>query len=242
MEAIDEYANSPYPKILDVGCGTGTILSHLLTKGYDVQGIDRSENMLAVAQHKLNKQGFHPLLLCQDMRYLELTSSYEVIYLFCDTLNYLVTEEDILQAFRSCYQHLDEGGLLVFDVHSMNYVENTLQGVSFADAAENVSYIWNTFAGQARGEVEQELTFFVEREEALYERFDEYHLQRTFPVEHYKAWLSESSFITLGVFADFSFHPPDEDSDRVFFVAKKLSNHKKKGYNKKTGNPSFYKR
>ncbi|MFB4164856.1 class I SAM-dependent methyltransferase [Alteribacillus sp. JSM 102045] len=210
------------PAILDVGCGTGTILNKLLKKGFKAAGNDLSEDMLAAAKYKLNSQGFDPLLFCQDMRKLDIPMKFDVILVLCDSLNYLTKEADVAEAFQSFYSHLNDDGFLIFDVHSLFYVENILHGFSFADTSEDVSYIWNAFSTEHKGEVEHELTLFIERENSIYERHDEFHVQKTFSVEEYKRLLKVSNFEVSGVYSDFSFSPPQDKSERIFFIAKKV--------------------
>ncbi|WP_240376543.1 class I SAM-dependent DNA methyltransferase [Bacillus piscicola] len=222
----------PFPKVLEAGCGTGTILELLLGKGFQVDGLDLSEEMLAAAEAKLNSKGLHPLLMCQDMRYFDIGTSYDVILVLCDSLNYLTTESDVEKAFLAFHRHLTAEGLLVFDVHSLHYIENILAGVTIADAADDISYIWKTFLTDMPGEVEHELTLFLERQGHTYERYDELHTQRTFSVSQYNVLLEKTGFTIQGVFADFTFTVPTNASERIFFVAKKLPKQTDTGYNK----------
>ncbi|SDI84899.1 class I SAM-dependent DNA methyltransferase [Alteribacillus bidgolensis] len=222
LQKVFDQEASTSPAILDVGCGTGTILSKLLKKGYIASGTDLSEEMLAAAKYKLNSEGFHPVLFCQDMRNLNIPESFDVILVLCDSLNYLTKETDVQSAFQSFYRHLNNNGLLIFDVHSLHYIEKVLHGVSFADTAEDVSFIWNAFPTENIGEVEHELTFFIERNDSLYERYDEYHRQRTFSINKYEYLLKTAQFEIKGIHSDFSFDLPQENSDRVFFIAKKV--------------------
>ncbi|WP_051302190.1 class I SAM-dependent DNA methyltransferase [Salibacterium aidingense] len=217
--------------LLDAGCGTGTLLELLLMEGYDAHGLDISEDMLAVAQQKVNEKGFYPNFYLQDMTNLQHTGQYDAILAFCDSLNYITTEDDIRAAFRSFYEHLYEGGLLVFDVHSIYYVEHILHDFSFADAADDVSYIWNTFPVRNKGEVEHELSFFIKEKEETYRRHDEIHRQRTLPVSHYTSFLKKAGFEVCGIFADFTFERPQHNSERLFFYAKKPVQRKEKEIN-----------
>ncbi|RSL31544.1 class I SAM-dependent methyltransferase [Salibacterium salarium] len=209
----------PSPVILDVGCGTGTILHLLLQNGYNAHGLDMSEEMLSAAREKTDV--YKPHLFHQDMRYIENVGYYDSIVVLCDSFNYLIAEDDVRTAFQSFYSHLKDGGTLIFDVHSLYYIENVLHDFSFADAADDVSYIWNSFPTSEKGEVEHELSFFIQQQAGHYERHDELHLQKAFPISLYQTFLQEAGFDIHGIYADFSFEAPKEDSERIFFVAKK---------------------
>ena len=110
--------------------------------------------------------------------------------------------------------------MFLFDVHSTHKIDHVFQSQTFADAAEDISLIWNAFPGEAANSVEHELTFFIRTENGLYERFDELHQQRTFPPDLYKKWLNEAGFIEA-VTADFTNDAPTNESERIFFKAKK---------------------
>ncbi|WP_017728430.1 class I SAM-dependent DNA methyltransferase [Halalkalibacterium ligniniphilum] len=207
--------------LLDLGCGTGQLLLPLLEAGYDVTGVDISANMLAVAKEKLLQAGYDPLLVQRDMRELSDLGSFDVITAFCDSLNYLQTENDVERTFSQVHEQLKAGGLFMFDVHSVSKVMKGFVGQTFADDGEEISYIWRSFHGEWDASVEHELSFFVKKEEGLYERFDELHVQRTYPIKQYIQWLKQAGFTVLNVTADFSKELPTEHSERIFFVAKK---------------------
>nr|WP_100398279.1 class I SAM-dependent methyltransferase [Bacillus sp. FJAT-44742] len=206
------------PHLLDVGCGTGTIMTDLIKKGYRIDGVDASEEMLAVANEKMPKdQGSR--LFCQDMRELEGLGVFDTVIVTCDSLNYLLTKKDVEKAFASFYSHLKTGGLLLFDVHSLSYMEDELAGFQFAESLENRSCIWNCYNGEDPYSVEHELTFFIKEEDGRYRRFDEFHYQRTFSQQEYEDMLRAQGFKNVRVTADFTDQPPGQGSDRLFFTA-----------------------
>src|SRR5699024_9620684 len=116
--------------ILDVGCGTGELLLRLLKEGAHVTGVDLSADMLAITRQKCESFGFKPMLLEQSMTELNLAGfdPFCIITLFCDSLNYLETEEDVQKTFQNIYNHLDQDGVLLFDVHSIFKMEEGFIG------------------------------------------------------------------------------------------------------------------
>lgn len=210
-------------RLLDIGCGTGELAVRFVQEGFDVTGIDLSDDMLAIAREKADEQKLSIPLYQQDMRELDGIGLFQTAVIFCDSLNYLETEDDVKKTFQSVYNHLEKDGLFLFDVHSTHKINHVFQSQTFADAGEDISFIWNAFPGEAANSVEHELTFFVRAENGVYERFDELHQQRTFPPDMYKKWLDEAGFTIEAVTADFTNDAPTSKSERIFFKVKKSS-------------------
>jgi len=206
-------------RLLDVGCGTGTLAILLSEMGFRVTGVDLSEEMLTIAMNKALAENQNIVFLQQDMRALDVGETFPVITAFCDVINYLETYEDVEQTFRSVCEHLDEGGLFLFDVHSIYKVDHLFQGASFSYAGEELSYIWDCFEGPYEHSVDHELSFFVQTDSDLYQRFDEVHHQRTFDQELYARALEKSGFKVLSIEGDFKEGIPDEHAERLFFTA-----------------------
>ncbi len=80
--------------VLDLGCGTGSLTELLDEEGYDMIGIDYSEEMLELAMEKKYDSGKDILYLCQDMREFELYGTVKAIVSICDSINYITEEED----------------------------------------------------------------------------------------------------------------------------------------------------
>ncbi|KKI88543.1 methyltransferase [Bacillus sp. SA1-12] len=222
---INKAISAYYPeanRLIDVGCGTGEIAIRLAKQQLNITGVDLSEDMLSVAQSKLAQNNVNILFLQQDMRDLAgFEEKFDVVTICCDSLNYLETEDDIQATFRAVNQLLGRGGLLLFDVHSLYKIHHIFAGATFADQDEDISFIWSSYAAEEPNSVEHDMTFFVKRNEG-YERFDEVHYQRTYPIETYTSWLEDASFEIIKVCGDFHFEtPPISTSERIFFVARK---------------------
>ncbi|MGG1114294.1 class I SAM-dependent methyltransferase [Halalkalibacterium halodurans] len=207
--------------LLDIGCGTGRLLKILSERGYACTGVDQSANMLVIAREALAQKGVQVPLFQQDMTEFYTGETYQVITIFCDSLNYVITEEGVVQTFQRVFDHLDQQGVFMFDVHSPTKLRNHFIGKTFADADEEISYIWQSFAGEAEQSVEHELTFFVRNETGSYDRYEELHIQRGYPIERYVDWLKEAGFSRIDITADFTNEAPTENSERIFFKAYK---------------------
>lgn len=209
-------------KILDLACGTGEITIKLAKLHYEVSGVDLSDEMLFVAQEKAREQQLMIPFYQQDMARLDGLGLFDCVTIFCDSLNYLQEEEDVLRTFQSVFKHLNDGGLFLFDVHSIYKMEAIFANQTFAVNDEIVSYIWNSFPGEEPYSVEHDLSFFVlDKITGQYNRFDEFHYQRTFLIERYEAWLAQAGFDVQEILYDFGKKQTEEKAERILFVAKK---------------------
>jgi SAM-dependent methyltransferase len=208
--------------LLDLACGTGELSVRFAKEGFSVTGVDLSADMLAVAQAKAQEEGLSIPFFEQDMANLEGHGEFDIIGIFCDSLNYLKSDDDVIHTFSSAYEHLKDEGLFLFDVHSVYKISQGFINQTFALADDDVSYIWNSFAGEETNSVEHELSFFVfDEQTGKYDRFDEVHYQRTYPVGQYSDWLENAGFEILEINADFEDSEPKDQSERIFFIARK---------------------
>ncbi|MFC0188108.1 class I SAM-dependent DNA methyltransferase [Fictibacillus aquaticus] len=209
-------------RVLDLGCGTGSFSIRLAKEGYAVTGVDLSSEMLMIAKVKAEKENVMLSLFEQDMRSLEGLGEFDAVTIFCDSLNYLLTEEDVLDAFHSARSHLKSGGLLFFDVHTIYKMQHIFLGNTFGSNEEHLSYIWQCYEGEWPDSVEHDLSFFV-RNGTMYDRFDELHIQRTFSADTFAELLKKAGFQLLETTADFIDGDILPESERQFFIARKTS-------------------
>jgi SAM-dependent methyltransferase len=208
--------------MLDLACGTGQLSIRFAKEGYDVTGVDLSSDMLAVAQAKSKEEGLLIPFFEQNMANLEGHGLFDIIGIFCDSLNYLQSDGEVADTFSNVFHHLKEEGLFFFDVHSIYKITHGFIDQTFAQAEDRLSYIWNSFPGELPNSVEHELSFFVlDEQSGKYDRFDELHYQRTYSVKQYQDWLEEAGFELLEVCADFENDAPKIESVRIFFIARK---------------------
>ncbi len=103
--------------VLDLGCGTGKMTRFLAKEGYDMIGVDVSQEMLGIAAEK-ESEGKPILYLNQDMREFELYGTVRAVVSVCDALNYLTEQEDLLSVFKLVNNYLDPGGIFIFDMNN----------------------------------------------------------------------------------------------------------------------------
>lgn len=200
-------------RVLDVGCGTGTLSLLLFDAGYDVIGLDLSEDMLVVASEKMKAHGVMIDFVHRDMRELEGLNGFDCVLIAVDSLNYLENEADVKMTLVGAHAALNDGGLLIFDVHTPHKITETFKDYLYVENDDELTYIWHVDQGAYPLSVVHELTIFSKNEEGNYRRTVEYHHQRTFEMSQYGAWLTEAGFEIVSI---------DGDEDKQLFVARKV--------------------
>jgi SAM-dependent methyltransferase len=116
MPALEKLVFSRVPsgsKMLDVCCGSGHVTKELVKRGYRVTGVDNSADLIALAQQLLPDANFSVQNICS----LVLPESYDAALSTFDSLNHILTLEDLQQAFRRVYDALRPGAIFVFDMN-----------------------------------------------------------------------------------------------------------------------------
>ncbi|SOC20740.1 methyltransferase family protein [Ureibacillus xyleni] len=217
---MEHAPSNDYPTLLDVGCGTGTLSLQFHEAGYNVTGIDLSEEMLAVANDRFQEVGVSIPLFAMSMDQLEGFSEIDVVTIPIDSINYLQEDREVVETLKRVHSTLREGGQLFFDVHSLYKMDEIFMDSPFTYDDGVITYIWFTEPAEYEHSVFHQMTFFVKDETSdLFERFDEEHFQRTYPIEQYIEWLTNIGFSKVIITADWQNTEPTEESERIFIRA-----------------------
>lgn len=169
--------------VVDLGCGTGTLTELMYAKGYDMIGVDESEAMLNIAMQKKEKSGSEILYLMQDMRELDLYSTVGTVFSVCDSINYILEEEELEAVFSLVQNYLFPGGILIFDFNTEYKYREVIGNTVIAENREDCSFIWENMYDPEDEINEYDLTLFVREEDGRFRRFTETHLQRGYTPE-----------------------------------------------------------
>ncbi|URN93064.1 MAG: class I SAM-dependent methyltransferase [Candidatus Pristimantibacillus lignocellulolyticus] len=220
-EAVWQQHGKPQ-KVVDLGCGTGSIAIPLAIKGYQVVGIDLSSDMLAVAAQKLEQQSSvdgNLTLLEQNMSQWELSEKVDSVISFCDCLNYIVDEDDLLATLSATYDQLKQGGSFIFDVHPITRFEQYAADQPFVYDENGISYMWSSEYDEDDHIIEHFLSIFVQEADGRYSRIDEEHVQRAYSSKWLEGALRSVGFTQIHLYSDFQLKAADDHSTRLFFVA-----------------------
>ena len=216
----DDLLDSERNLVVDLGCGTGTLTELLYQKGYDMIGVDSSESMLNMAMNKRERCGAEILYLQQDMRELELYSTVGTVYSVCDSLNYILEEEELLEVFTLVNNHLFPGGIFLFDFNTDYKYREVIGDATIAENREDCSFIWENYYHPEEGINEYDLTVFVRQNDGVFRRFTETHFQRGYTVEQMLALVSRAGMTVQEVRDADTGREVTDRSERVYVVAK----------------------
>lgn len=216
---------------VDLGCGTGTLTELLADRGYDMIGIDNSQEMLNIALEKKERSGKEILYLCQDMRELELYGTAGAVISVCDSLNYLLEEEEMLQVFRLVNNYLYPGGIFLFDFNTVYKYETVIGDSVIAESREDCSFIWENYY-DAEGKInEYDLTVFVKAEERdgedMFRRFTETHYQRGYTLEQMRGMVEKAGMEFIKAVDADTHAKAGEESERIYVIARECGKDRK---------------
>lgn len=186
--------------VLDLGCGTGSMTELLAEKGYDMIGVDASEEMLELASEKRAESGHDILYLLQDMREFELYGTVRAIVSVCDSLNYITEETDLLQVFRLVWNYLDPDGVFFFDMNTIYKYRDILGETTIAENREEGSFIWENYYDEEQQLNEYDLTLYVRDMGDRYVRFEETHFQKAYELSRVLELLGEAGLKAEQIF------------------------------------------
>src|SRR5699024_7797905 len=108
-------------------------------------------------------------------------------------------------------------------VHDETYAKEQLEGQTFAQIEEDISYIWECDQGEREGQLVHNLAFFKKMQGNKYVRFDEMHVQQVYPLAFYESELKKAGFNKVVFFNDFHMENRNltKKSVRNFIIAEK---------------------
>ena len=205
--------------VVDLACGTGVVTRKLFDKGYDVFGVDISSEMLSRAADSDEERGI--MYLNQDICELDLYSTIGTAVCVCDSLNYLLSDEELEAAFAGVSNFLYPGGVFIFDCNTSYKYREAIGESTIAEAGDDVSFIWDNYYDEDENVNEYDLTLFIKREDGLYERAEETHLQRGIEKEDIESLASKSGLEIMLIADSDTDGEVSGETERIYAVLKK---------------------
>ena len=222
---FDKYLKNKPSLVLDLACGTGSMTLELARRGYDMIGVDGSEDMLAEAYNRMYDCEMSGILyLRQDMRAFELYGTVGAVTCCLDSINYLSGDGELGSCFACVHNYLDPDGLFIFDVNTPYKFENIYSDNSYIHETEldgrSVLCAWQNEYDKESKLCSFYLSVFEEGEDGKYTRADEIQTERCFDSSEIKTALEGAGFEVIGFFGDYNFTKATDNDTRWYVVAR----------------------
>lgn len=142
---------------LELACGTGRVYLDMLDKGYNVHGLDLSQDMLSKLKKKADERGINSIkLFNQDISNMEIKHNYDLIYYPFNSIAHMRGTQNKIETFRNIRSHLKDDGKFAFDLYVLDFeaVEN-YNNIEYKEFEHNdTNYRFETWA-EIEDQVEQ---------------------------------------------------------------------------------------
>lgn len=214
-------ADIPGNTVLDLACGTGSLTEELARRGYEMIGVDKSAEMLAVAVEKCRSlSGEAPIFLNQSMEKLDLYGTIDACVCCLDSVNYVTRPATLRRAFSRVHLFLMPGGLFVFDVKPPEVLE-AADGEMYIDETDETYCVWRADYAPRRRILTYGMDIFCLCEDGAWERGEEVHEEYAYTLEELEQYLHEAGFVDVRRWGNLKMRKPNPGEDRVFFTARK---------------------
>lgn len=209
--------------LLDLACGTGSLSYLLAENGFEVVGVDASEEMLSAAQEKKDEKKADVLFLCQKMQELDLFGTIDAAVCTLDSINHVTDEAQVMEIFRRVALFMNDGGIFIFDVNTPYKHKNVLADNTYVYDLDDIYCVWQNTYNEKDCSVDISLDIFErdDEEQDVYYRYFEDFTERAYDFESLKAWLESVKFEVIGIYGEMTEEPIKSDTQRAVFVCKK---------------------
>lgn len=211
---------APARSMLDLACGTGTVAVAFAQQGWEVYGVDASAGMLEQARRKAAQLGQSVVFSQQDMRQFVLPRPVGLVTCLYDSLNYMLTLEDLQLVFQRVAAALLPGGVFIADMNTHETLEHVWDNNTFFVEGKNLAIVLVSSYDPETELSTVDVVGFVRQDNGLYERFQERHVERAYENEQVEAALEAAGLHVEAAYECFGFEPPDEETGRVLWVAR----------------------
>jgi len=197
----------PPGSMIDLACGTGSLALLMARAGWNVAGIDVSPGMITEAQRKARREHFNVHFFCQDMRSFGIDGEVDLVTCMFDSLNHLLTREDLRRAFRAVRRSIRAGGFFIFDLNNERCYKRHWRGSS-AMHGDDFTVVLESSYDRSRKLGSIEVTVF-DRAGSGFRRAQEVVRERYYPRTEVRQALQASGFSSIRA-REFNFTPHPE--------------------------------
>ncbi|MGM0641479.1 MAG: class I SAM-dependent DNA methyltransferase [Thermotogota bacterium] len=208
--------------ILDLACGEGTFCRELTKKGFQVEGVDLSEQQIENAKKKSKKEDLNINFYNENIIDFKIDKKYDVITSWFDSLNYIIHKNDIKKVFINTFNMLNDNGVFMFDmntIHGLITLWNDLPYYIFEDT-DDLFEVHKSDYDYENNLAYMKIIFFLRRDNNKWEKFEEEHIEKGYKKTEINELLTSVGFNEIYFYGNLNPLLPDsEESNRMYVVA-----------------------
>ncbi len=199
---------------LDIACGTGSLFQFYPSYLKKI-GIDSSEDMIEVAKIEVIDSKFY----VQNMKEITLNEKFDFVTCNHDSINYLLTEEELEQHFFSVKKVLKQESIYFFDISSEENILLNFDKKIFTDTIDHTFLLWENEYDKNKREIYSKLFFSINTDSGLLE-YRESHQQKCYRINDIEKVLEKTGFKILAIGSDYNLWKQKKDSSLINFMVK----------------------
>ena len=215
LDLID-HSGGEVGSLIDLSCGTGSLISHLQGKIPTIFGCDNSKEMISEARKK--KKPYIEYLFVNDIRRMAIKDDcFDCALFLYDSLNYLINDISLENSLKEINRILKKGGIFIFDVVSENHCIEHYRDFHENEYWDDEGYSRHSFYDPTNGYQFNDFRIVIKGE-----TFIEKHKQKVYGIDYLRSALNKKFFKIIGTYNDFSHEDANSSPGRIHFLCTKL--------------------
>lgn len=219
---FNKFTDKKIRSVLDLGCGTGSMTLELAARGYDMTGIDLSEDMLSVADSRVREAELNDVLFIYgNMASFELYGTVDAVVCCLDGINHLHKKEELLSCFSLVANYLEDDGLFIFDLNTPYKFSTVYSNNDYILEDDGIMCCWRNRLSKKGDVVDFYLTVYEEQDDGTWLRSDGIERERAYGLRSIENALNSCGLKLVDVSSTYDFDPITKTTERWYITAKK---------------------
>ena len=200
--ALRQANAGPHPctSVLDVACGIGAACEYYAAEGLRTIGVDASADMLRQARTSAHTQGLPIEYIEQDMRHIAVSEAADLVTCMYDSLNFMLTSEDLINAFRSARGALRINGHYVFDMYTVRGLSEKWGSLDQVHTVHPCHFVATRTCWDPKLSMNTKTLWGFDKVGQQWRQWEERHTVRAYPLHELVEALMSAGFRVEGVF------------------------------------------
>lgn len=199
---------------LDIACGTGALFDFYPTQ-INKTGIDLSIEMIEEAKKKSPENNYH----VQNMKNIQLDEKFDFITCTHDSINYLISKEELEEHFISLKKNFKKNSVYIFDISSEENILLNFDKKIFTNTIDHTFLLWENDYDKEKKEIFSKLFFSINTKDGLSE-FRENHIQKFYTLPEIETILNYTGYKILGIGSDYNSWKYKKNSSLINLMVK----------------------